>query len=52
MVFIERQHPVVEHISGNQGVLPALELGEDNLGIGIDEGLLIMCLIHSLVIRL
>jgi hypothetical protein len=37
----ERQHPVVQEIGRRDRRLAIIELGEGDLGIGIDEGLLI-----------
>ena len=39
--LVERQHPVVQQIGRGDGVLTVVELGEADLGVGIDEGLLV-----------
>ena len=41
MLFIERDHPVVEQIRGGDRRLAAVELGKADLGVGVDEGLLV-----------
>jgi hypothetical protein len=41
MLFEERQHPVVQNLRRGDRRLAVVELGEDHLGVGIDEGLLI-----------
>ena len=41
MLFEERQHPVVQNLRCGDRRLAVVELGEDHLGVGIDEGLLI-----------
>ena len=41
-VFIEeRDHPVIEQVGRHQRGLALIELGEGQLGVGINEGLLI-----------
>ena len=37
----ERQHLVVEGVGGHQGVLAVIKFGEGDLGVGVDEGLLV-----------
>ena len=37
----ERQHPVVEQIRRRDRCLAVIQLGEANLGVGVDEGLLV-----------
>src|SRR4029077_12837689 len=37
----ERQHPIVQNLRRRDWRLAVVELGEDHLGVGIDEGLLI-----------
>jgi hypothetical protein len=39
--LIERQHPVIQQIGGGDRRLDVVELGETDLGVGIDEGLLV-----------
>jgi hypothetical protein len=41
VLFIERDHPVVEQVGGGQGSLSVVQLGESDLGVGVDEGLLV-----------
>ena len=41
MLFEERQRPVVEQFRRGDGRLAIVELGASDLGIGIDEGLLV-----------
>ena len=41
MLFEERQHPIVQNLRRGDWRLAVVELGEDHLGVGIDEGLLI-----------
>src|SRR5215472_11646937 len=41
MLLEERQHTVVEQIGGRDRRLTIVELGEGDLGVGVDEGLLI-----------
>ena len=41
MLLEERQDPVIEHIRCRDRRLAIVELGEANLGIGVDEGLLV-----------
>ena len=41
VLFEERQHPVVEQFRRGDGRLAIVELGASDLGIGIDEGLLV-----------
>src|SRR6516164_4020833 len=40
-LIIERQHPIVEDLGRGDRRLAVIEFGEGDLGIGIDEGLLI-----------
>src|SRR5262245_51172750 len=37
----ERQHPVVQQVGRGERCLAVIELGEGDLGIGVDEGLLV-----------
>ena len=37
----ERQHTVIEQIGGGDGRLAVVELGKADLGVGVDEGLLV-----------
>lgn len=39
MLVIERHHPVVEELGRGARRLAIIELGEGELGIGVDEGL-------------
>ena len=41
MLLVERDHPVIEEIGGGQRRLAVLKLGEADLGVGVDEGLLV-----------
>ena len=41
VLVIERHHPVVEDLGRGDRRLAVVELGEGDLGIGVDEGLLI-----------
>ena len=41
MLFKERNDPVIEHVRRNKSVLPAVELGEADFGIGVDDRLLV-----------
>ena len=41
MLLEERHHPVVEQIGGGERGLAVVELGEADLGVGVDEGLLV-----------
>ena len=41
VLFVERQHPVVQKVGGGDRRLAVIELGEADLGVGVDEGLLI-----------
>src|SRR5512132_1548558 len=41
VLLIERQHPVIEQIGGGDRGLDVVELGEADLGVGVDEGLLV-----------
>ncbi len=41
MLIMERQHPVIEQISGSDGRFGSVELGMGNLAIGVHIGLLI-----------
>src|ERR1700750_1941548 len=41
MAVEERDHPVVEQIGSGDRSLAIVELGAGNLGVGIDEGLLV-----------
>jgi hypothetical protein len=41
VLLVERDHPVVEEISGGQRRLSVVKLGEADLGVGVDEGLLV-----------
>src|SRR5215813_14880700 len=41
MLLEERQHTVIEQIGGRDRRLAIVELGESDLGVGVDEGLLI-----------
>ncbi len=38
MLLEERQHPVVEQIRRRNRCLAVIQLGEANLGAGVDEG--------------
>jgi hypothetical protein len=40
VLLVERDHPVVEQVCGGERGLAVVELGEANLGVGVDEGLL------------
>ena len=44
MAIEERDHAVVEQIGGGDWRLAIIELGEGDLGVGVDEGLLVNCL--------
>jgi len=37
----ERHHPVVEDLGGGDRGLAIVELGDGDLGVGVDDGLLI-----------
>ena len=37
VLLVERDHPVVEEIGGDQGRLSIVKLGEADLGVGVDE---------------
>ena len=37
----EGQDPIVEQVGGDQGVLPVVESRRGDLGVGVDEGLLV-----------
>lgn len=39
--FVPRQHPVIEHVSGSDGVFTVVELDHDCLAIAVNEGLLV-----------
>ena len=41
MLVVERHHPVVEDLGRGDRGLAVIELGEGDLGVGVDEGLLI-----------
>ena len=41
MAFEQRDHPIIEQISRRDRRLAIVELGTGDLGVGIDEGLLI-----------
>ena len=41
MLVVERHHPVVEELGGGDRRLAVVELGEGDLGVGVDEGLLV-----------
>ena len=41
MLLIERHHPVIEDLGGGDRRLAVIQLGEGDLGVGIDKGLLI-----------
>src|SRR5215467_7323572 len=41
MLIIERKHPIIEDLGRGDRRLAVIEFGEGDLGIGIDEGLLI-----------
>src|SRR4029434_9855287 len=41
VLVIERHHPVVEDLGRGDRRLTIIELGEGDLGIGVDEGLLV-----------
>ena len=41
VLLVERDHPVVEQIGGGDRRLAVVELGEADLGVGVDEGLLV-----------
>ena len=40
VLFVERDHPVVEQVGGERR-LSVVDLGEADLGVGVDEGLLV-----------
>jgi len=37
VLLVERDHPVVEEIGGGERGLSVVELGEAELGVGVDE---------------
>ncbi len=41
MLVKERQHPVIEQIRRRNWRLAVIQLGEANLGVGVDEGSLV-----------
>ena len=41
VLVIKRHHPVVEDLGRGNRRLAVIELGEGDLGVGVDEGLLI-----------
>ena len=41
VLLVERDHPVVEQVCGGERGLAVIELGEGDLGVGVDEGLLV-----------
>jgi hypothetical protein len=41
VLLVERDHPVVEEFGGGQRRLSVVKLGEADLGVGVDEGLLV-----------
>src|SRR5512134_1347325 len=41
VLLVKRQHPVIQQIGRGDRRLDVVELGEANLGIGVDEGLLV-----------
>lgn len=41
VLLVERDHPVVEEVGGGQRRLSVVKLGEADLGVGVDEGLLV-----------
>jgi hypothetical protein len=41
VLVVERDHPVVEQVGGGERGLAVVELGEADLGVGVDEGLLV-----------
>ena len=41
MLFIPGQNPVIEQVSSSDGMLASMQLGKPNLGVGVDEGLLV-----------
>jgi len=41
LALAEGQHPVIEQVGGHQGILAVVQFDESDLGVGIDERLLI-----------
>ena len=41
MLLEERNHPVIEHVRRHERVLPVIEFGEADFGIGVDNRLLV-----------
>ena len=41
MLVVERHHPVVEDLGGGDRRLAIIQLGEGDLGVGVDDGLLV-----------
>ena len=41
MLVVERHHPIIEDFGCGDWGLAVIELGKDNFGVGIDDGLLI-----------
>ena len=41
MLLEQRHHPIIEQIGGRDRGLAIVKLGASNLGVGIDEGLLV-----------
>lgn len=41
MGFKERQHFIIKHVRRHQSVLAIVEFGQSDLGVSVDEGLLI-----------
>ena len=41
MFVVERHHPVIEDLGRGDRGLAIIQLGEGDLGIGVDEGLLV-----------
>jgi hypothetical protein len=41
LLLKEGQHPIIEHIRSDQGILPIIELGQGHLGIGVNESPLV-----------
>ena len=41
LLFVQGQHPVIEHVSRSNGVLSVVEFDADHLAVAVDEGLLV-----------
>ena len=41
VLVVERDHPVVQQVGGGERGLAVVQLGEADLGVGVDEGLLV-----------